>query len=378
MYITLCFAVELVFEVAFHADSQTCRLNFQSGSREDCASKNWCRSHSASLLVRSSTLRHCPPSDIVHSASLVDSPGVKARSRCATQRSASFLESTQLIEDTKICSSPSSSGSSDSSFALQPRASRKTAFPAFVFPQAANVFNVFCECVVAESFKEHVGHLFDEYTHSTKLHSNSFGWKAEELRRMVEGAVLYVDALQAFLDTINTHARQCFPAEFQVLGLAYTAVQDALQKVMFDAVEDRHKIWTYKGYMDLVLAIRRLIDHCRTFEMHVDFVNNVDGDLRVRTTAVAGYINDGLHFTIRLCSMRDKWEQVVYTSIGNLAHQFLMLSIDGATRESALAMSIDGQDSMASLPDCIELLRMMHQQVNWVSALTTAPTLGCR
>lgn len=283
----LCLSVvHVLVEASCHAESQT-SLNFQTGSRDDCTSKDPFRSHIASLLVRSSALRERPHSDVDHSASVVDCPSIVALSRCATERSASFLDSTKLIEDSRVCSSPSSSGSSDSSFAQQPRARIKTAFPAGVFPCATDLFNVFCECVVAESFKEHVRHLFDECTQSTKLRSSSSGWKAEELRRVVEGVVGYVDALQAFLDAINTHARHCFPADFEVLRWAYAAVQDALQKVMFDAVEDRHKMWTYKGYMDLVHAIHRLIDHCRTFKMHVDFVNNVDGDLRVCTACVA-------------------------------------------------------------------------------------------
>ena len=61
--------------------------------------------------------------------------------------------------------------------------------------------------------------------------------------------------------------------------------------------------------------------------------------------------------------------QVVYTSVGNLAYQFLMLNIDGATRNGALSLSVDSQDSNVCLPDCIELLRMMHQQVGMHSSL---------
>ena len=60
--------------------------------------------------------------------------------------------------------------------------------------------------------------------------------------------------------------------------------------------------------------------------------------------------------------------QVVYTSIGNLAYQFLMLNIDGATRNGALSLSVDNQKSNIYLPDCIELLRMMHQQVEYTHA----------
>lgn len=54
--------------------------------------------------------------------------------------------------------------------------------------------------------------------------------------------------------------------------------------------------------------------------------------------------------------------QIIYTRAGNLAQQFLMLCIDGATLKGDF-LAVESEGSCATLPECIELLRMMHEQV---------------
>lgn len=137
---------------------------------------------------------------------------------------------------------------------------------------------------MADSFKKHVRHLFEQYTSSKALPSSLCGRTMDDAWDPVENILGFVDALPKFVDTIYTHAYPCLPADIDALRWAYAAAQDALQDVIFEAAEDKHKIWTYQGYMDLVLAVHRLLDHCRSFGMHKEFVDNVDGDLRVRNS----------------------------------------------------------------------------------------------
>jgi hypothetical protein len=61
--------------------------------------------------------------------------------------------------------------------------------------------------------------------------------------------------------------------------------------------------------------------------------------------------------------------QIIYTRAGNQAQQFLMLCIDGATLKGE-PLVVESVGPYATLPECIELLRMMHEQV----LTTTVPS----
>lgn len=67
--------------------------------------------------------------------------------------------------------------------------------------------------------------------------------------------------------------------------------------------------------------------------------------------------------------------QIVYTRAGNLAQQFLMLCIDGATSSEDF-MVVESEGSCATLPECIELLRMMHEQVSKSDRCPGSATCG--
>jgi hypothetical protein len=66
--------------------------------------------------------------------------------------------------------------------------------------------------------------------------------------------------------------------------------------------------------------------------------------------------------------------QIIYTRAGNLAQQFLMLCIDGATLKGDFLV-VESAGPHATLPECIELLRMMHEQVS--TATLRVNLTGC-
>eukprot|EP00892_Ulva_mutabilis_P007455 jgi/Ulvmu1/5081/UM021_0098.1 len=315
-------------------------------------------------LGEKSSGRGSSPSAFDDSAHVLGHASVVLRSAHTVERSSSFVDQpTELMDNHVDCTSGnrhtrsscsgevnsncgSCSSSSSSSFASQPRVKRRAAYPAVFLPTKTDVFTAFCEHTVAKCFQQHVSHLLESLPNTGPVHGSFSGQNREDPNFIAEKFVSIVHALASFLETVHGHAIHCFPDDMDLIPLAHSAVQDALQDVILQAAEDKQRLWTYQGYMDLVLAIHQLLDLCRTLKSCQDFAAHIDGDLRV-----------------------------VYTSMGNLAHQFLMLSIDGATRDGVLSLTVDSQDSIVCFPDCIELLRMMHQQVKLAAAVRSSPLL---
>jgi hypothetical protein len=55
--------------------------------------------------------------------------------------------------------------------------------------------------------------------------------------------------------------------------------------------------------------------------------------------------------------------QLVYTAMGKLGKQFLMSAIDAGTQAGMASLRLQYTGHNPTLPDCIEVLRMMYQQV---------------
>ena len=216
-----------------------------------------------------------------------DNSSVLVRSACTMESSESFVDHRGgNLDGPAACVSVDDSwgrsNSSSSSFASQARATEKTEFHLVAVPTTTDVFTLFCEHVVAYSFRQHVRSLFDNLITTGCTHDSDSEMSSEGPRGVVEASVAFVHALVFFLETVHTHARECFPGDFALLPAAYSAVHAALQDVIYKAAEDSDKVWTYQGYVELVLSIHQLLERCRSFESHEEFCDSVDGDLRVR------------------------------------------------------------------------------------------------
>ena len=64
--------------------------------------------------------------------------------------------------------------------------------------------------------------------------------------------------------------------------------------------------------------------------------------------------------------------QLVYTALGRLGQQLLMVAVDAAVQSNPNSLQLDHVSDQACLPDCIELFRMLDQQVCLAACLVSS------
>lgn len=73
-----------------------------------------------------------------------------------------------------------------------------------------------------------------------------------------------------------------------------------------------------------------------------------------------------------------RYMQLVYTAMGRLGQQFLLAAIESATSGGLDGLRVEHNSPEPTLPDCIEVLRMMYQQVRHRMLLCSLMQVGSR
>jgi hypothetical protein len=172
-----------------------------------------------------------------------------------------------------------------------------------------------------------------------------------------------LDQMADFLRAVQEQVVPCLPATdtYQALEAAFSAVKHRAQHIVFWAAQDDDRQWTFRGYVGLVQALLKLIASAELLGIQSGPLAELEADLQVLVLAVNAHLSAARCTTAALKGFMRA--QIVYSRAGNLAQQFLLLAIDGATAGGMKSLMVENEDSVAICPDCIELLRMMHEQV---------------
>lgn len=258
-------------------------------------------------------------------------------------------------------------------------------------------FQIFCQHTFRLSMRGHVDVVLATERQASESSTISFMDSQSELsseetpESEAERAIRMVDLLGEFVEGAREHLPACFPPEWPTMEMVLAPVQHALLEIIYAAATDSQGEWSFALLLQLEAAMRACLNVVDEFgaTVHpaaVDTAATIDSSMQVRISAVARsthtlsrratrMASTATHVTVpdSVCtslSTRSVGLQLVYTAMGKLGQQLLMSAIDAATSNGMASLQLDDSGDQASLPDCIEILRMVDQQVRQPRRLT--------
>ena len=247
-----------------------------------------------------------------------------------------------------------------------------------------NVFERFCRHTFAVSMRVHVESVvhFDGEPLASETSSISFmrttasepaddvPEAAEEHAQQVLGIV---ERLEEFLAGAGDGMPTCFPPDWPLLDWVFEPCRATLLEIAHAAAADEARVWSFKAYMQLEASVRACLATATRIGVGARGIQDVEAAMQVRQ-GVHRWRGAWVHThgqSVRLVACPALTEgacpQLVYTAMGKLGQQFLMSAVESATGEGAAMLRVAPDGPEPTLPDCIEVLRMMYQQVRAAS-----------